>query len=412
MTTDLALAIGIMITVGLLGGVLSNKIKFPRVTGYIIVGILFSPSVIHLIPRATIAELDIITHVTLAIVAYLIGTSLRLESIKRLGRSISWITPTQSLGAWLVVTLSMAFLAPSILAVPGATFMGNYFPMALVIGAIASATAPAVTMAVIREYKARGPFTTTLLAVVALDDAIAVIAFAIAMGIAQPLVNGGSGVALYHMLAAPSLEIAESIGIGTALGFALVYLTKLAKTRALLLTVVLGIILLGAGLANHLGISLIMANMTIGFVVANRVPDSEPSIVVEGIEEIVFAIFFVFSGMHFDASVIRTAGVLGLMLFGIRFAGKYYGTVIGARISRSSEEVRKYLGFALVPQAGVALGLALLAAEILPSLGNMLINIVLASVIINELVAPPLTKYAITKAGESEKAIESAPGTQ
>ena len=412
MTTDLALAIGIMITVGLLGGVLSNKIKFPRVTGYIIVGILFSPSVIHLIPRATIAELDIITHVTLAIVAYLIGTSLRLESIKRLGRSISWITPTQSLGAWLVVTLSMAFLAPSILAVPEATFMGNYFPMALVIGAIASATAPAVTMAVIREYKARGPLTTTLLAVVALDDAIAVIAFAIAMGIAQPLVNGGSGVALYHMLAAPSLEIAESIGIGTALGFALVYLTKLAKTRALLLTVVLGIILLGAGLANHLGISLIMANMTIGFVVANRVPDSEPSIVVEGIEEIVFAIFFVFSGMHFDASVIRTAGVLGLMLFGIRFAGKYYGTVIGARISRSSEEVRKYLGFALVPQAGVALGLALLAAEILPSLGNMLINIVLASVIINELVAPPLTKYAITKAGESEKAIESAPGTQ
>ena len=412
MTTDLALAIGIMITVGLLGGVLSNKIKFPRVTGYIIVGILFSPSVIHLIPRATIAELDIITHVTLAIVAYLIGTSLRLESIKRLGRSISWITPTQSLGAWLVVTLSMAFLAPSILAVPGATFMGNYFPMALVIGAIASATAPAVTMAVIREYKARGPFTTTLLAVVALDDAIAVIAFAIAMGIAQPLVNGGSGVALYHMLAAPSLEIAESIGIGTALGFALVYLTKLAKTRALLLTVVLGIILLGAGLANHLGISLIMANMTIGFVVANRVPDSEPSIVVEGIEEIVFAIFFVFSGMHFDASVIRTAGVLGLMLFGIRFAGKYYGTVIGARISRSSEEVRKYLGFALVPQAGVALGLALLAAEILPSLGNLLVNIVLASVIINELVAPPLTKYAITKAGESEKAIESAPGTQ
>jgi Kef-type K+ transport system membrane component KefB len=411
-TTDLALAIGIMITVGLLGGVLSNKIKFPRVTGYIIVGILFSPSVIHLIPRATIAELDIITHVTLAIVAYLIGTSLRLESIKRLGRSISWITPTQSLGAWLVVTLALAFLAPSILAVPGATFMGNYFPMALVIGAIASATAPAVTMAVIREYKARGPFTTTLLAVVALDDAIAVIAFAIAMGIAQPLVNGGSGVALYHMLAAPSLEIAESIGIGTALGFALVYLTKLAKTRALLLTVVLGIILLGAGLANHLGISLIMANMTIGFVVANRVPDSEPSIVVEGIEEIVFAIFFVFSGMHFDASVIRTAGVLGLMLFGIRFAGKYYGTVIGARISRSSEEVRKYLGFALVPQAGVALGLALLAAEILPSLGNLLVNIVLASVIVNELVAPPLTKYAITKAGESEKAIESAPGTQ
>jgi Kef-type K+ transport system membrane component KefB len=411
-TTDLALAIGIMITVGLLGGVLSNKIKFPRVTGYIIVGILLSPSVIHLIPRATIDKLDIITHVTLGIVAYLIGTSLRLESIKRLGRSISWITPTQSLGAWLVVTLALAFLAPSILAVPGATFMSEYFPMALVIGAIASATAPAVTMAVIRELKARGPLTTTLLAVVALDDAIAVIAFAIAVGIAQPLVNGGNGVALYQMLAVPSLEIAKSIGIGTALGFALVYLTKLAKTRALMLTVVLGIVLLCTGLANHLGISLIMANMTIGFVVANRVPDSEPAIVVESIEEIVFAIFFVFSGMHFDAGVIRTAGILGVMLFGIRFAGKYYGTVIGARISRASDEVRKYLGFALVPQAGVALGLALLAAEILPALGNILVNIVLASVIINEIVAPPLTKYAITKAGESGKAVESTSAIQ
>jgi Kef-type K+ transport system membrane component KefB len=411
-TTDLALAIGIMITVGLLGGVLSNKIKFPRVTGYIIVGILLSPSVIHLIPRATIDKLDIITHVTLGIVAYLIGTSLRLESIKRLGRSISWITPTQSLGAWLVVTLSLVFLAPYILAIPGATFMGNYFPLALVVGAIASATAPAVTMAVIRELKARGPLTTTLLAVVALDDAIAVIAFAIAVGVAQPLVNGGNGVALYQMLAVPSLEIAKSIGIGTALGFALVYLTKLAKTRALMLTVVLGIVLLCTGLANHLGISLIMANMTIGFIVANRVPDSEPAIVVESVEEIVFAIFFVFSGMHFDASVIRTAGILGLMLFGIRFAGKYYGTVIGARISRASDEVRKYLGFALVPQAGVALGLALLAAEILPALGNILVNIVLASVIINEIVAPPLTKYAITKAGESGKAVESTSAIQ
>jgi Kef-type K+ transport system membrane component KefB len=411
-TTDLALAIGVMITVGLLGGLLSNRVKFPRVTGYVIIGILLSPSVLHLISRATIEDLGIITHATLGIIAYLIGASLRLESIRKLGRSITWITPFQSLGAWLVVTLVLIFVAPLVLSASGATSANNYFPLALVIGAIASATAPAVTMAVIREYRARGPLTTTLLAIVALDDAIAVIAFAVAIGIAQPLVSGSGGVSLYQMLAVPSLEVAKSIGIGTALGFALVYLTKLVKTRALLLTVVLGIILLCTGIANHLGISLIMANMTIGFVVANRMTDSEPVFVIEGIEEIVFSIFFVFSGMHFDASVIRVAGILGLVLFGVRFAGKYYGTVIGARISRASEEVRKYLGFALVPQAGVALGLALLAAEILPSLGTLLINIVLASVIINELVAPPLTKYAITKAGEAERAIESTAGTQ
>jgi len=411
-TTDLTLAIGIMVTVGLLGGVLSNKIKFPRVTGYIIIGIILSPSVLNLVSRATIEKLDIITHATLGVVAYLIGASLRMESIRKLGRSIAWITPTQSLGAWLVVTLAIAFIAPHIIAVPGATFMNNYFPMALVIGAIASATAPAVTMAVIREYKARGPLTTTLLAVVAIDDAIAVIAFAIAAGIAQSLVIGSGSVSLYQMLAVPSLEIAQSIGMGTALGFALVYLTRLAKTRALLLAAVLGTILLCTGLANYLGISLIMANMTLGFVVANRMRDSETVGVIEGIEEIVFAIFFVFSGMHFEAGVMRIAGTLALVLFGVRFAGKYFGTVIGAKISRASEEVKKYLGLALVPQAGVALGLALLAEEMFPTLGHLLFNVVLGSVIINEIVAPPLTKYAITKAGEAERAVESTSGVQ
>ena len=184
MTTDLALAIGVMITVGLLGGVLSNKIKFPRITGYVIIGILLSPSVLNLVSWATIEDLGIITHATLGIIAYLIGASLRFEAIRRLGRSIAWVTPFQSLGAWLVVTLSLIFILPVVLPASGVTSTNNYVPLALVIGAIASATAPAVTMAIIREYKARGPLTTTLLAVVALDDAIAVIAFAIAIGIA------------------------------------------------------------------------------------------------------------------------------------------------------------------------------------------------------------------------------------
>ena len=412
MTTDLALAIGVMITVGLLGGVLSNKIKFPRITGYIIVGILLSPSVLNLISPATIAKLDIITHIALGIIAYLIGASLRMESIRKLGRGIVWITPFQSLGAWLVGTLVIAFVTPLILSTPGATFMSNYLPMALVIGAMAAATAPAAVMAIIREYKARGPFTTTLLAVVALDDAIAVIAFAIAIGIAQPLVSGSGGVSLYQMLAVPGLEIAKSIGIGTALGFLLVYLNKLIRTRALLLSAVLGIVLLCTGLANFLGVSLIMANMTIGFIVANRVADNEPIAVMEGIEEVVFAIFFVFSGMHFDAGIMRTAGILALLIVATRFTGKYVGTRIGATISHAPAVIKKYLGLALLPKAGVTLGLALLAQRTFPILGDLIFNGVLASVIINELVAPPLTKYAITKSGESEGAVESPPEAQ
>jgi Kef-type K+ transport system membrane component KefB len=333
-----------------------------------------------------------------------------MESIRKLGRSIAWITPFQSLGAWLVSTLVIAFVAPLILAAPGATFMSNYFPMALVIGAMASATAPAAVMAIIREYKARGPFTTTLLAVVALDDAIAIIAFAVALGIAQPLVIGSGSISLHQMLAIPALEIVQSIGIGTALGFLLVYLSKLVKTRALLLSVVLGIIMLCTGLSSFLGVSLIMANMTIGFIVANRVEDSEPIAAVEGIEEVVFSIFFVFSGMHFDASVMKTAGILALLIVATRFSGKYFGSRIGSKISRAPEPIKKYLGLALLPKAGVTLGLALLAQENFPVFGDLIFNGVLASVIINELVAPPLTKYAITRAGEAERAVEPAPG--
>jgi len=407
-TTNLLLAIGVMITVGMLGGVLSNKVKFPRVTGYIIVGVLLSPSALNLVSRATIDNLDIITHVALGIIAYLIGASLRLESVRKLGRSIAWITPFESLGALLVVTLVIAFLASPILAVPGATFAKDYLPMALVIGATASATAPAVTMAVIREFKAKGPLTTTLLAVVALDDAVAVIGFAVAVGIAQALVSGG-GMSFYQMLAVPFLEIVKSIGVGVAFGFTMIYMAKLVKTRALLLVVVLGVIMLCIGVTNLLGISLIMANMAVGFVVANRVKGSEPITVIEGIEDIIFAVFFVLAGMHFDASVMGTAGILAAVVFVARFAGKYFGVRIGVGISHASDTVKKYLGFALVPQAGVALGLALLAKNIFPVLGNIMFNVVLASVIINEIVAPPLTKYAIFKAGEAEEAVKPTP---
>ena len=411
MTSDLLLAIGVMVTVGLLGGVLSNRFKFPRVTGYLIVGILLSPSVLNLIPRATIDSLDIITYGALGVIAYLIGASLRLEAMRKLGRSIAWITPAESLSAWLVVALAIAFLASPILAIPGATFMHNYFPMALVLGAIACATAPAVTMAVIREFKAKGPLTTTLLAVVALDDAIAVIAFAVAVGIAQSLVSGG-GISLFQILAVPCLEIIKSIGIGIAFGFALIYMAKLVKTRALLLAVVLGVVVLCTGVANLLGISLIMANMALGFIVANKMRDSEPIAVVESIEDIIFAMFFVLAGMHFDAGVMSTAGVLAAVIFGVRFAGKNMGVRIGARMSHAPDVVRKYLGFALAPQAGVALGLALLAKDIFPTLGSIMFNVVLTSVIINEVVAPPLTKYAIFKAGEAEEAVKPAPSPQ
>jgi NhaP-type Na+/H+ or K+/H+ antiporter len=367
---------------------------------------LLSPSVLNVISGATIGNLDIITDITLGIIAFLVGGGLHLESVRQLGRSIASITPSESLGAWLVITLLLAFLFPRILAIPNATFSQTYFPMAFVIGAICCATAPAATVAIINECRARGPFTTTLLAVVALDDAIAVFAFAIALGICQPLVSGAGGVSLHQMFGFPVLHVVQSIGIGAAFGFALIYIARLVRTRPLRLVVVFGMIMACIGVANLLGISLILANMAVGFVVVNRLKETEMFLAVEEIEDVIFAMFFVLAGLHFDLAVMKTAGVLAVLIFGARCFGKYFGTRAGARISHASVEVRKYLGLALLPTAGVALGLVLRAERVFPAFGAIMVNAVLASVIINELVAPPLMRYALFKAGEAYPAPE------
>lgn len=400
MEMNLVLAIGIIVVIGFFGGLAAERLRFPRITGYIVIGILLSPSLLNIISGASIKNLDIMTDIALGIVAFLIGGGLHLASLRKLGRSIAWITPFQSLGAWFLVTLLLAFLYPRILTIPNATFFQTYFPMAFIIGAVSCATAPAATMAVINQYRAKGPFTTTLLAVVALDDAIAVIAFAIAVGIAQPLVNGGD-ISGYQMFGAPFLQVVQSIGIGAAFAFALIYIARLVRIRQLLLVVVFGTIMLCIGVTNLLGISPILASMAAGFIVVNKVRKNEMFLVLEEIEDVIFAMFFVLAGLHFDLGVMKTAGILALLIVLGRCLGKYFGTRAGATISHASDEVKKYLGLALLPKAGVTVGLVLLAERAFPTFGAIMMNAVLASVIINELVAPPLTRYAIFKAGEA-----------
>ena len=396
---NLILALGIIVVAGFLGSLAAEKLKLPRITGYIVIGILLSPSLLNIIDAETVGNLDIITDIALGFIAYLIGGSLKMESLRGLGRSITWITFLQSLGAGFLVTLVLAIL--SHLIIPNETFWQWYFPLAFIIGAISCATAPAATMAIISEYKAKGPLTTTLLAVVALDDAIAVIAFAIASGICQPLVGGVNSPSFYQMLGVPFLHIVESAAIGIVFGIALMYISRLVRTRELLLVVVFGVIMLCVGLTSYLGISSILASMVVGFIIVNKVKREEMFLVVEEVEDVLFAMFFVLAGLHFDLSVLKVAGILALLIVLARCMGKYFGARAGARISHAPDNVKKYLGFALLPKAGVTIGLVLLAALEFPTFGTVMLNAVLASTIINELIAPPLTKYALFKAGEA-----------
>ena len=395
---NLILVIGIMVVAGFLGGLASEKFKLPKITGYIIVGVLLSPSLLNIIPKGTIGNLDIITDIALGIIAYLIGGSLHWENLQKLKKGIAWIIPFESLGAWFLVTLVLAILGPFVM--PNGTFWQTYFPMAFIIGAVSCATAPAATMAIVNEHRARGPLTMTLLGVVALDDAIAVIAFAIALGISQPLVSGAGEISFYQMLGVPFLHIVESVAIGVIFAIALIYISRLARARELLLVVVFGIVMLCAGITSYLGLSSILANMVVGFIVVNKVRRKEIFLVVEELENVLYAMFFVLAGLHFDLRALKATGILALLIVLTRCLGKYTGARIGAKVSHTSETVKKYLGLALLPKAGVTVGLALLAASEFPTFGTVILNAVLASTIINELIAPPLTKYAIFKAGE------------
>jgi Kef-type K+ transport system membrane component KefB len=390
------LSVGIMLVAGFLGGLAFDKLKLPKISGYIIVGVLLGPSLLNIIPET--GSLDIITEIALGVIAYLIGASLKIKSLHNLGKSIVWIIIFQSVGACLLVTVALSLTGH--LVIPSGTFWQSYFPMAFIIGAVSCATAPAATMAIVSEYKAKGPLSTTLLAVVALDDAIAVIAFAVATGISEPLVNGTDGISLYQTFGVPLLHIVESIAIGAAFAAALIYISRLARARKLLLVVVFGMVMLCAGISSHLGLSSILANMVVGFILVNKVRRKEIFLVLEDVEDALYAMFFVLAGLHFDLSVVGTAGILAVLIVLTRCLGKYAGTWMGARISGAPDSVRKYLGLALLPKAGVTIGLILLASRRFPSFGDVMLSAVLASTIINELIAPPLVKYAISKAGE------------
>ncbi|MEA3548364.1 MAG: cation:proton antiporter [Thermodesulfobacteriota bacterium] len=398
-------ALGILFTCGYFGGQFANWLKFPRVSGYILAGILLSPSLSGLIPEELIKDrFSIVIDISLAIIAYSIGGSLKLSRLKQLGKSIFWVTVSQALGAFFlsfILIMPLGFFNLNF-PLPNASFWEVYLPLALIIGAVSTATAPAAVLAIVHEYKARGPLTTTLLGVVALDDGIAIIFYSFAMSIAGALMKVGDNSIFYQMTVEPLLIISGSILLGALFGCFITGLACWVKKKGSLLVLILGGILLCTGIAEQIKLSPLLANMMVGFYVVNRAKHSEALFqTVENIEEPIFALFFTLAGAHFDLAVIRMAGFLSLLIVVGRFSGKLLGTKLGAGFSHAPLVVKKYLGYALLPKAGVTIGLILLAESLMePQVGEIMVNAVLGSVIINELIAPPLVKFALKGADE------------
>lgn len=400
--------IGLLLLCGYAGGKAANFLKAPRVSGYIVTGMLLSPSVLGVFREELVKEdLTLITDIALGIIAFSIGGSLALRKLKRLGKQILWITIVQALAAFALTAALVASVFPLIgsRGLGAYSFLKLFFPMALVVGAISAATAPAATLAIIHEYKAKGPLTSILLGVVALDDGLTIFFYAFAISVARGLV-GQEAFSWQSMAFAPGLHILTSLVLGGAVGMCLRELIRFVPRREAMLGVIVGSVFLTSGIAIGLDASPLLANMMLGFMVVNFVRHGHDLFgVVESIEEPIFAMFFTLAGAHLDLRIIQIAGWLALLISLGRFSGKLLGTRVGAQISHAPETVRKYLGFGLLPTAGVTVGLVLLAKGIFgpAQMSEVMVNAVLTSVIINELLAPLLVRYALVKADEARK---------
>jgi Kef-type K+ transport system membrane component KefB len=398
---DILLLMGSMLITGYLAGGLAARLGFPRITGYMVAGILMNPSILPFIHRNTVDTLNFITPVVLGVISYMIGGGLHLDAIRKLGKAILSITIFQGLTPFLLSVCLIAGLGPCVLQIPGDGLIATFIPMALILGAIAASSAPAAIVAIIHECRAKGPVTTTCLAVLALTDAFTVIAFAIVMGIGRALVDGHWATGAADMLVAPFLHILGSIAAGLAFGYVLLKgLIKLRTTLGLLASVSAGILIL-TGMTQAWGLSPILANMAAGFVVVNGSGRDEMITVLERIEDVLFILFFVLNGMYIDIVACKAAGALMVLIMAGRKIGKYTGARIGAALVGTTESLQKLPGLLLLPKAGLTLGLAFLARQAFPSFGPLLFNALLASTIINMLLTPPLAKYALLKSGEA-----------
>ena len=392
---DIFFFIGVAVLVGFTGGKLSHKIKFPSVVGYLIAGLILGPSLLNLLHPQVLDKLVVFNDLALSIIAFIIGSELNLSNLKKLGKGIITIIFSESFSAFFLVTLGVYLLTKKLY-------------LALILGAIAPASAPAGTAVVLQEYKAKGPLTQALYAVVGFDDGLGIIIFAFASAIAKLIMGKSAGI-MEEAIKGPLLEITGSLALGAGLGFLLGFFVRRLRRREDILTLSLATIFILTGISKFLHFSLILSNLTLGMIFANFFLFANRRVqeVLSSIASPIYIIFFVMAGAHLDIKLLPAMGILGLVYILSRTVGKIAGASLGATISKSPYVVRKYLGWGILSQAGVAIGLAMLVVTEFPSLGIegkdlalKVINTIAATTIVFEILGPIGVKYAITKAGE------------
>ena len=389
---NVLLLIGIAMAAGLLVSRAARAIKLPNVTAFLVAGLIIGPCVAGIITKEQAASMEVISEAALGFIAYAIGGEFKLSYLKKIGKAPLTITIFQGIATALCVDVGLIAL-------------GFDVPLALLLGAIALATAPAATLMVVRQYKANGPVTRMLLPVVAMDDALGLMVYSISASVAEGMLGGE--ITVQSMVLTPLIEIAGSVALGAALGWLLAFGARFFASRGNKLALSIALVLAGVGLCDVLNLSSLLVCMMIGAVMVNLSQQHE--VLMEQCDRFtppVFLLFFVLSGAELDLSVLPSVGVIGILYLVLRSLGKWGGTMLGALCVRADANIRKYLGLTLLPQAGVAIGMASLVSARFPTLGAQVNTIVLAGVLVFELVGPIITKLALTKAGEIPSAVK------
>ncbi len=402
------LLIAIALFAGLMMTRLFVKFHLPDVTAYLVAGVLIGPCVlgrlgIGFTTFEKVDSLSLINDVALGFIAFAIGHEFRLSALKQTGKQATIIGILQAVTATVFVDIALIifhYLRPDILSLP----------VAITMGAIAAATAPAATLMVVRQYKAKGPVTDVLLPVVALDDAVGLVVFAISFGIAQAMKNGTTNVAA--LILEPLMEVVLSLAFGGLTGFVLTYLERYFHSHRNRNALIVGSVILTVAVSQlkipvgpfTFGFSSLLVCMMLGTVFCNFCPLSEELMLqADRWSGPAITLFFVLSGAALEFEVFSKPAVIlvGVVYIAARSLGKYFGAHWSAKLAKSPETVRKYLGITLLPQAGVALGMCATAYRVLGGEdGTLVRNIVLFGVLVYELIGPSLTKMALTKAGD------------
>ena len=383
---NILLVIAIAMTAGLVVSRAARAVKLPNVTAFLLAGLVIGPCVTGIVTREQLASMSVISEAALGFIAYAIGGEFKLSYLKKIGKAPLTITAFQGLMTAACVDV-------------GLIAFGVDVPLALLLGAIALATAPAATLMVVRQYKAHGPVTQMLLPVVAMDDALGLMVYSISASVAQAMLGGQ--ITVQSLVLTPVIEIVGSLVLGAALGYVLSLGARFFASRGNKLALSIAMVLAGVGLCDVLNLSSLLVCMMIGAVMVNLSQQRE--VLMEQCDRFtppLFLLFFVLSGAELDLTVLPQVGLIGVGYLVLRSIGKWGGTMLGAVCVHADENIRKYLGLTLLPQAGVAIGMAALVAAHFPTLGQQVNTIVLAGVLVFELIGPVITKLALTRAGE------------